>query len=179
MILASIWYVSRWTLCAILVFSGAPKLFDLPGFASRVADYEILPAGLVRFVSLALPVAECSLGAGMLLAFSARVAGVLGALLFVTFAVVIAVNLTRGRRFACGCGVGGQELEIGAGLVIRNLILALCATYVALAGHDHAANSHAEALPLVLTSIDCVFAIYLWPTVELAIRMRSWERSGG
>lgn len=118
---------------ALLLLSGWFKLRDLESFRDALSNYELLPGGLLAPVSLTLALAECAAGL-LLLPTATRTIGaaLAGALwLVVTAAVVLA--LARGRGgIDCGCGGAQQDVPIGAGLVVRNLVL-LALTAVAAA----------------------------------------------
>ena len=94
----------------------------LPGI---VANYRLLPAGLVGTFSLILPSAELVVG-GALLANLAPAANIAGASLLGLFALAMAINLGRGRRdISCGCGRPDLSHRIGWELVLRNLAMAV------------------------------------------------------
>jgi hypothetical protein len=108
----------------IFLESGFSKLRHrrlLPGI---VANYRLLPDGLVAPFSALLPFVEIVLGAA-LLANLAPAAPIAGASLLGLFALAMAINLGRGRRdISCGCGRPELGHRIGWGLVLRNVVLA-------------------------------------------------------
>lgn len=110
----------------LLLLAGWTKLRDLETFRDTLANYELLPMPLLAPAALGLATAECA--AGMLLlptATRAAGAGLAVALWLVVTAAVVAA-LARGRGgIDCGCGGAQQEVPIGVGLVVRNLVLLL------------------------------------------------------
>jgi hypothetical protein len=121
---------SRVLIGAVLFTAGALKLRAPSSFfAAVVAGFQLLPRKLHRPVALALPTVECLVG-GLLLAAIVlpdrviRWASVPASMLFVIFAVAVAINLLRGRRdISCGCFDIRKDEKISWRLVVRNLFL--------------------------------------------------------
>ena len=116
-----------------VVFMGAglAKLRHRALFPGVVANYRLLPDGLVAPVALLLPLVEWALGAGLIAAvlvgglFALAVGLAAGGLLMV-FAGAMAVNLRRGRgHIDCGCGHPELRQPLSWWLVGRNLALAV------------------------------------------------------
>jgi uncharacterized membrane protein YphA (DoxX/SURF4 family) len=93
----------RWIIAGVFLRSGLGKTADLAGFRGAVANYRLLPAGLVGPVAYSLPFAEIAAATLLALGVLPVVVAAALALLLVTFAAAIAVNLARGRVFDCGC----------------------------------------------------------------------------
>lgn len=118
-----------------LIFAGAAtgKLRHRALFPGVVANYRLLPQGLVAPVAMLLPWAELGLGCALL---SLGVSGMAGpalplasasaiALLLV-FAWAMAINIARGRsHIDCGCGHSALRQPLGKPLVLRNILLGL------------------------------------------------------
>jgi methylamine utilization protein MauE len=126
----------RWLIAGLFLRSGLAKVTGLPEFRSAVANYRILPPGLVKPVARALPFAEIVaallLGVGVLpVAVSAALA-----LLLAAFAAAVGVNLARGRVFDCGCGGSVAPRLISWRHVWVDLVLAAAAAVVAAAPPD-------------------------------------------
>lgn len=102
------------------------KTAEFTEFTGFVADYRIVPEALVRPVSLALVVAEAAVVLGTVTPGGLPFAMVLGAGLFVLYAVGIGVNVARGRT-TVECGCGGAPQSVGPALLWRNGILAAAA----------------------------------------------------
>jgi uncharacterized membrane protein YphA (DoxX/SURF4 family) len=121
--------------CVGLVFcSAAPsKLLHRREFEGVVGAYRILPEGLARPASYALPVTELGLGVLLIVGVAARAAAGMAIALLLLFAWAMAVNLRRGRdHIDCGCGGGSQRQTLSWALVWRNLGLAGLASAAAL-----------------------------------------------
>src|SRR2546425_10159919 len=103
------------TALALLCFVAAGhKLRDRDRFRATLAEYRLLPAGLVPLAA-ALVVAVEVAAAGALLVPGARAAGlVAAAALLVLYGAAIAINLARGRRdIDCGCAGRSEERRVG------------------------------------------------------------------
>ena len=117
------------TALALLFFAAAGhKLQDLGRFQATLAEYRLLPAGLVPLVA-ALVVAVEMAAAGALLVPDARAAGLVSAAtLLVVYGAAVAINLARGRRdIDCGCAGPAVRRPISGALVARNAALATLA----------------------------------------------------
>lgn len=116
---------SALSLTMILVTAAVHKWQAPALFARQVADYELLPQGLVRPVALLLPVLECLIALGLLAGATRRGAAVLAALLVAGYAAGIGINLLRGRNnIDCGCSGPGAPQPLHPSLLLRNLLLA-------------------------------------------------------
>lgn len=114
-------------LAAIFLLAGIGKLRDPLSFETAVEGYELLPPPAVRVLGWLLPFAELAAG-GLLLMTATRYWGALLALaLLALFGAAIGANLLRGRAgIDCGCG-WGPAIPVGAGLLLRNLVLVVAA----------------------------------------------------
>lgn len=111
-------------LAVIFAVSGAAKVRALDAFVGVVANYRLLPDFLLRPVALLLPPLELVIAFALLVPASQAWAAGLAALLLVTFAVAMAINLGRGRAaIDCGCAIGLMKERISWPLVGRNLLL--------------------------------------------------------
>jgi uncharacterized membrane protein YphA (DoxX/SURF4 family) len=162
--MALVLLAARCLLICVFLRAGFAKVTDLADFKSAVTNYRLLPAALVPAVALTLPFAE--LAAAVLLAFGILpgiIAGLL-AILLLTFAAAIAINLARGRSFDCGCA-GSAPQTINWAHVASNVCLAALAVAVAVAppttlavwpgpsGLVSVAIPRGDALPIVLAVI--------------------------
>jgi uncharacterized membrane protein YphA (DoxX/SURF4 family) len=132
----------RFALGWFFVLAGVTKLADLGAFENAVRNYQILPPRLVRPVARLLPATEIAAGALMGAGVAVEQVGILLALLLLTFAIAISVNLVRGRRIDCGCFIGLGSKRISWSAVARNVLLASVAVTVA------AVSPRALALPV-------------------------------
>jgi uncharacterized membrane protein YphA (DoxX/SURF4 family) len=112
--------------------AGAAKLADRADFRRAVRNYEIVPPRLVRATAAAVPAAEVTAGGLLLLGLATSIASWVVAALLAGFSAAIAVNLSRGRVFDCGCG-GTAPRTISWRHVASNSLLAASAVAVAVA----------------------------------------------
>lgn len=99
-------------------------------FRGVLADYRLLPAGSLVFVSWMVPAVETALAAAWLLSLWPVVTVSATAIVLAAYATAIAINLWRGRRhIACGCSFTPDtgEQSLSWTLVLRNLLLVLAA----------------------------------------------------
>ncbi|MGH2868160.1 MAG: MauE/DoxX family redox-associated membrane protein [Solirubrobacteraceae bacterium] len=113
----------RWLVAVILLIAGVTKIGDVQPVAEAIARYGVVPRRLIRPVAMLLPAVEVALAGALAIGFVPSVAGGLAGVLFGGFALAIAWNLLRGRRFDCGCGTGGESM-ISWWLVLRDTALA-------------------------------------------------------
>lgn len=118
-------------LALVFARSAAHKLAEFSFFNATLGDYRLLPALFVGPVAIALTVAEVA-AIALLLFPNTRTAGASVAMVLLSlYAAAMAINLRRGRyRIDCGCGGPGQMISWA--LVVRNLVLASGAGFVAL-----------------------------------------------
>jgi hypothetical protein len=108
---------------AVFLGAGIAKLRNRRVFPGVVANYRLLPEGLVPPVAAILPIAEVVIGAALIGGF--RLAGLPAAALLVVFALAMAINIGRGRlHIDCGCGRSELRQPLSRALVVRNLLLA-------------------------------------------------------
>lgn len=93
---------------------------------------EAVAMGTPRYVVPVVPWLEIGLGASMATVVAREVTGVLAAMLFAAFTVLIVVNLARGRRPACACFGALTARPLGWVHVARNLALVTLALISAL-----------------------------------------------
>lgn len=106
---------------------------------SKIAARHAWPAqarelGAPGIVVPVLPAAEIVLGAMLVAQVAVPVAGAVAALLLVAFTVLIGVRISQGKRPACACFGAWSSSPIGAGHVIRNVVLLVLAMTAVLFG---------------------------------------------
>ena len=111
----------------LFLLGAVHKLTALDEFRPILADYRLLPAGLVPVVAPMIGVLEAAIGAGWLFAPEKALPAIATSVLLLLYAAGIAINLGRGRtHISCGCSfgrsAGGNDL-LSWGLVARNLVL--------------------------------------------------------
>ncbi len=132
--------VSRVLLACVFVVAGAAKLADLPGSRRAVVDFGV-PVRVAGVVGVGLPVGELVVAVALLLSGSARY-GALGALaLLGVFIAGILVVLARGAEADCHCFGQLHSARVGWRTLVRNLLLAAVAGFVAVGGWGDAGVS--------------------------------------
>ena len=99
----------RATVAAVFIWASLDKIAHPDRFADIVWDYGILPEGLVNLFAVGLPWVELVLGVFLLAGIWVPSAALLASGLTVMFMVALAVGLSRGEEFHCGCFSTAQE----------------------------------------------------------------------
>lgn len=107
--------------------------------ASKVAARHAWPAqarelGAPAIIVPVLPALEIALGALLVAQVALQVVGALAVLLLLAFTVLIVVRISQGKRPACACFGAWSSSPIGAGHVIRNMVLIVLAMTAVLYG---------------------------------------------
>ncbi len=113
---------ARLLLGGIFLRAGLSKLSAPDDFGLAVANYGLIPSGLVRSVARGLPVLEIFGGLLLLLGILTGPVAAAMAVLLLVFALAIAVNLAQGRSFDCGCS-GSTNRGISWGIVAKDSLL--------------------------------------------------------
>lgn len=110
---------------AIAAFTKVTAWGELPAV---VQNFRVLPRALTLPVALVLPPVEAAIAVGMPFEGTRPIAAALAVLLLAVFGAALAINLRRGRhQIDCGCFRSGLNQPISVAVILRNLILALCA----------------------------------------------------
>lgn len=108
----------------LLLLAAWAKLRDIGSFRDVLANYELLPMPLLAPVALTLALAECAAGVLLLPTATRPIGAALAAGLWLVVTAAVVLALARGRGgIECGCGGAQQDVPLGAGLVVRNLVL--------------------------------------------------------
>jgi uncharacterized membrane protein YphA (DoxX/SURF4 family) len=160
--------VLRASLAWILLLAAIHKLRDPRAFADVVAGYRLVPDAAAAPAALALAGAELVAGAALCVPAGGRFGARSAALLLSLYAGAIAVNLLRGRRaIACGCGLAPRPL--GAGLVLRNAMLAVLALAASRPGAPRA-QGFVDAWTIAFGSVT---AVLLFAAADAAAARRA------
>lgn len=147
--------------CLGLVFglAGLQKLRHRAELEGVVANYRILPRGLVKPAARALPLAELTVGILLLAGIARPLSSAAGILLLGTFAWAMAVNLKRGRaHIDCGCHRSTLRQPLHWSLVTRNLVLAV----LLVPGLAASGLADASLLPVGLAAGAGLYVLYLF-----------------
>ena len=102
------------------------KLRDAKAFVETLRDYQLIPSPLLGPVSALVIGLEVFVVFGLWPVSLRTAAMATAAVLLVSYAVAIGVNLGRGRReLDCGCSWGASGQTISWGLVFRNGVILL------------------------------------------------------
>lgn len=115
-------------LATTLFVSGVAKLRS-GRFVADLANYRILPLGVVVPVATATPLLEIAIAGLVLVWFKSAVPIYLAAATLTLFAAAMVVNLVRGRAIACGCR--GSDKPISWALVASDMTLAVVTSAIA------------------------------------------------
>jgi peroxiredoxin/uncharacterized membrane protein YphA (DoxX/SURF4 family) len=125
--------VARLGLAVVFFIAGVAKLADRSGTRRALADFDV-PRRLTGPLSLALPAAELAIGAALLFPTTASWGAAGSLLLLALFVVGLTRVLRRGRAPDCHCFGQVHSKPASWDTVARNVLLAIPAAYVALAG---------------------------------------------
>jgi uncharacterized membrane protein YphA (DoxX/SURF4 family) len=100
---ALIWlyHVLRLALAGIFIYAGFIKLLDPRAFAHVIAQYDLIPEGLLPLVAVGLPALELLAGVG--LCFELRGSLTIMAILLLIFLVVLGYAVWNQLDIDCGC----------------------------------------------------------------------------
>lgn len=130
-VVVTLWIDSvRLLLAGYLLPAAWSKLHHRAHFQSGLAAYHLLPAWSIHPISIVLPIAELLLGIGLLSGVGLALASYATALLLLVFIVAVAINLRRGHEIACACTGVADDQRISWGLVARNTLLVVAATWL-------------------------------------------------
>jgi peroxiredoxin/uncharacterized membrane protein YphA (DoxX/SURF4 family) len=124
---------ARLILAAVFLVSGISKLFDLAGSQAAMRSFGV-PESLSRVGGVLLPIVELVIAVFLIPQSTALWASWLALLLLAVFIVGVAYNLSRGRTFDCHCFGQLTTSEIGTSTLVRNVVLAVLAAFVAISG---------------------------------------------
>ena len=131
------------------VLASFEKIVDPHAFASSVANYKLLPTGILPLAATILPWMELLGGLALIFGVMHRGAAALIGILLAVFTVAVASALLRGLDISCGCFTQDPAAEkIGWLKLLENL-------------------------GLLLLSLDVLFSTSTWCTLERRISSRS------
>jgi hypothetical protein len=114
----------RAALALLFLVAAAHKLRDRAVFRATFAEYRILPEA----ISTLVPLAELVVAVLLLVPAASALGEIGAAALLLLYGAAVGVNLARGRRHIdCGCAGPHARRQIGAGIVVRNALLAAAA----------------------------------------------------
>ena len=104
--------IFRLTLAIIFFYAGIEKIISPRDFAVAIYNYQLLPDGTINLLAIFLPWLEVLIAASLITGICIRGAALISALLFLTFAIALTINLVRGLDISCGCfGVSSGNIN--------------------------------------------------------------------
>lgn len=126
--------LARLGLGITLVIAGASKSTGRLKFEQSLYKFGFVPVASVRTLSFTVPATELILGILMTLGLFAREAAVASGFLIGVFSVGIALNLMENRHVECGCFGVFSERPVTGWSLLRNALLVVVATAIAIGG---------------------------------------------
>ena len=142
-------------LSAVFGVAGVTKLFDPRGTQEAVRNFGA-PESLAPALSIALPIVELAIAAGLLFVNTTPVSALGSLFVLALFVIAIAINLARGNTHDCHCFGQLYSRPLGWPTLARNLIFALGAGFVFWQAKNETGPSIVEALARLS------FAEWLW-----------------
>ena len=124
---------ARLVLAAVFLVSGISKLFDLAGAQAAMRSFGV-PESMTRSGGILLPIVEIVIAVLLVPVATAKWGALLALVLLILFIAGVSYNLSRGRKFECPCFGQLTRSEIGPSTLVRNVILAVLAAFVAYSG---------------------------------------------
>jgi uncharacterized membrane protein YphA (DoxX/SURF4 family) len=121
--------ICRLALGIIFFYAGIEKIIVPREFAVAIYNYQLLPDWAINLTALYLPWLEVFLAAGLIAGIYARGASLISALLFLTFAVAMTINLVRGLDISCGC-FGAASGKINWLYLVRDTSLMAMSVFI-------------------------------------------------
>jgi uncharacterized membrane protein YphA (DoxX/SURF4 family) len=112
----------RLTAAAIWLVAGITKVADLTSFKQEVVAYDVVPS-LAEPIAYGLPFVEIALAIYFALGLLVRPAAALSLALLLFFIAVQAQAWARGLSIECGCFGGLSKETVGAGTILRDVVL--------------------------------------------------------
>jgi uncharacterized membrane protein YphA (DoxX/SURF4 family) len=96
-----IYHLLRLALAVIFIYAGIIKLFDPKAFAHAIAQYDLVPEGLLPLVAIGLPALEVLAGLGLILEVRGSLSIIL--ILLLIFLVILGYAVWENLDIDCGC----------------------------------------------------------------------------
>jgi peroxiredoxin len=157
----------RLGLAAMFVAAAVGKLSDRDGFRDAIEHFGVSHRSSAA-VGWGVPIAELAIAAGLVVVGSAAGAALAAVVLLAVFSIAIVRLMARGESPQCRCFGALGSSSVGAGTLVRNLVLAGLAAFVAVAGWGDAGESVPRlaaglgAVAVVLGIAICAHAAFSW-----------------
>ena len=132
--------LSQLLLTLVFAVAAVAKLVDRSGTRRAIEAFGV-PPRLAPAGALLLPIVELAISAALVPAATARGGALAAVVLLAIFSAAIARTLRAGSAPDCNCFGGLTQTEVGRGTLIRNLLLAGIAGFVALGASGQPVNA--------------------------------------
>jgi len=113
--------VAQLAVGAIFLASGLAKIGDIGAFAQQVHNFRLSPVFAENLIAMSLPWIELMAALALLLKVRPRSAALITSFMMVVFTVAVAVALSRGLDFECGCFGTGDATRVGWTKLFQNV----------------------------------------------------------
>ena len=124
-------FALRLLLGALFILSGALKAGHAVALAATIADFRLLPSGMIGPLALALPYFEIGLGLYLAIGLFTRVAAIVGCTQLIVYALAIGSAVLRHIPANCGCFGPNDSAPADWPHVVFDLALAALAAFIA------------------------------------------------
>jgi uncharacterized membrane protein YphA (DoxX/SURF4 family) len=121
--------ICRLALAIIFFYAGIEKIINPSDFAVAIYNYQLLPDFAVNLSAIFLPWLEILIATSLVSGIFKRGASMISALLFLTFATALTINLVRGLDISCGC-FGASSGNISWFYLARDLSLFCMSVFI-------------------------------------------------
>lgn len=125
--------LARLAVAGVFIAAAIPKLIDPTRFAEDISNYHLLPADMVGYAAIAVPVIELVVALALITGVEAKGAALVAAGMLLAFTAGMGQAMARGIDVSCGCFGSVARAEIGWGPIARNLALLLGCALVLVA----------------------------------------------
>lgn len=160
-------WASRCVIATVFAVASWGKLVDPAWTRSAVVALVPVRGRAAVYVSRLLPVTEVVVAVAVLPRQTAPWAAGLAVVLLVAFTAVIVAALAGGRRPVCACFGSVSDDPIGAGSVIRNLLLAAVATVALVGARQYPGAALPASQALTVAAVAALGAVALRQGAEL------------
>ena len=123
--------ICRLTLAIIFFYAGIEKIVNPRDFAVAIYNYQLLPDFAINLSAIFLPWLEVLIALSLVSGIYTRGAALISALLFLTFATALTINLVRGLDISCGC-FGASSGNINWFYLARDLSLFCMSVFICI-----------------------------------------------
>lgn len=124
--------VLRLVVASIFLGAAIPKIGDPVSFATDIDNYRLVPDALIGPIAIGLPLLEAVVGIALVTGIHARGAAIVASGMLIAFAIGMVQAIARGIDLDCGCFGHVVETRVSWLTVLRNIVLTLACTLVAL-----------------------------------------------